>query len=242
MHDFYLTYIIDHHTIMRHLIIPCLMVLKSNLPVHISQISRHISLYLHKSIDLLYFPLYHGNITAPRSYVCKDIPHDRCCFFHPVLPGRDPMNDRAQSNKPIRTVLCHILLCKLYSPVIRMLLSIPVRSLNGKQEGWIPMRPGDLIHFDLLFDRQVPLRIVERIQFYGDSAFLFHFDLTRPRALVALRQLCLHDPEPPCIAVRPLHRLFCNIVYSANTAPCARSFRTILTEDENHLHGNRTAA
>lgn len=31
-------------------------------------------------------------------------------------------------------------------------------------------------------------------------------------------------------------------VYSANTAPCARSFRTILTEDENHLHGNRTAA
>lgn len=32
------------------------------------------------------------------------------------------------------------------------------------------------------------------------------------------------------------------VVYSANTAPCARSFRTILTEDENHLHGNRTAA
>ena len=31
-------------------------------------------------------------------------------------------------------------------------------------------------------------------------------------------------------------------VYSDSTAPCARSFKTTLTEDENHLHGNCTIA
>ena len=31
-------------------------------------------------------------------------------------------------------------------------------------------------------------------------------------------------------------------VYSDSTAPCARSFKTTLTEDENHLHGNCTTA
>lgn len=33
-----------------------------------------------------------------------------------------------------------------------------------------------------------------------------------------------------------------NIVYSDSTAPYARSFRTTLTEDENHLHEKCTAA
>lgn len=40
----------------------------------------------------------------------------------------------------------------------------------------------------------------------------------------------------------PHEKKLCTLVYSANTAPCARSFRTTLTEDENHLHGNCTAA
>ena len=37
-------------------------------------------------------------------------------------------------------------------------------------------------------------------------------------------------------------RLLTKAVYSDSTAQCARSFRTTLTEDENHLHGNCTTA
>lgn len=54
-----------------------------------------------------------------------------------------------------------------------------------------------------------------------------------------------YSPSPNIKPGNPYHLQFelkGSDVYSANTAPCARSFRTILTEDENHLHGNRTAA